>query len=78
MQRAQRGWHYWQPARRSAGAGAPTQPATPRRSSPRNGDTLAAVETGPLYAVVDEDDADHERCREALARAELGLIVPAL
>lgn len=24
---------------------------------------LAVVDTGPLYAVVDEDDADHGRCR---------------
>jgi hypothetical protein len=27
---------------------------------------LAVVDTGPLYAVVDEDDADHARCRAAL------------
>jgi hypothetical protein len=39
---------------------------------------LAVVDTGPLYAVVDEDDADHQRCREALERAELRLIIPAL
>lgn len=39
---------------------------------------LAVVDTGPLYAVVDEDDADHARCREALEAAGRRLIVPAL
>ena len=39
---------------------------------------LAVVDTGPLYAVVDQDDADHDRCREALERADLRLIIPAL
>jgi len=39
---------------------------------------LAVVDTGPLYAVVDEDDADHARCREALEAAGHRLIVPAL
>lgn len=39
---------------------------------------LAVVDTGPLYAVVDEDDADHARCREVLETGRLRLIVPAL
>jgi predicted nucleic acid-binding protein len=39
---------------------------------------LAVVDTGPLYAVVDEDDADHVRCRAALERAGHRLIIPAL
>ena len=39
---------------------------------------LVVVDTGPLYAVIDQDDADHDRCREALERAELRLIIPAL
>jgi predicted nucleic acid-binding protein len=39
---------------------------------------LAIVDTGPLYAVVDADDQDHERCRAALERADLELVVPAL
>ena len=39
---------------------------------------LAIVDTGPLYAVVDEDDADHARCREVLEEAEHRLIIPAL
>lgn len=39
---------------------------------------LAVVDTGPLYAVVDEDDADHARCRAALEQAGHRLIIPAL
>ena len=39
---------------------------------------LVVVDTGPLYAVVDRDDADHERCRAILERSDLQLVVPAL
>jgi uncharacterized protein len=39
---------------------------------------VAVVDTGPLYATVDEDDADHRRCRAALADAQYRLIIPAL
>ncbi len=39
---------------------------------------LAVVDTGPLYAVADADDADHERCTEALASAAYRLVIPAL
>jgi predicted nucleic acid-binding protein len=39
---------------------------------------LAVVDTGPLYAVVDEDDADHARCRAALEAAAHRLIIPTL
>lgn len=39
---------------------------------------LAVVDTGPLYAAVDEDDADHARCRAALEQPEHRLIIPAL
>jgi predicted nucleic acid-binding protein len=39
---------------------------------------LAVVDTGPLYAVVDEDDADHGRCRAVLEQTEYRLIVPTL
>jgi predicted nucleic acid-binding protein len=39
---------------------------------------LAVVDTGPLYAVVDEDDVDHVRCRAVLEKAEHRLIIPAL
>jgi hypothetical protein len=39
---------------------------------------LAVVDTGPLYAVVDEDDADHTRCRAVLEDAGHRLIIPAL
>ena len=40
---------------------------------------LAVVDTGPLYAVADADDDDHERCTEArLARPAYRLVIPAL
>jgi predicted nucleic acid-binding protein len=39
---------------------------------------LAVVDTGPLYAVADADDDDHERCLEVLRRPDLDLVVPAL
>jgi predicted nucleic acid-binding protein len=39
---------------------------------------LAVVDTGPLYAAVDEDDADHERCRAVLEGAGYRLILPTL
>lgn len=39
---------------------------------------LAVVDTGPLYAVVDEDDADHGRCRAVLEQAGHRLIIPTL
>jgi predicted nucleic acid-binding protein len=39
---------------------------------------LVVVDTGPLYAVVDEDDADHARCRAVLEEAEHRLIFPTL
>ena len=38
---------------------------------------LAVVDTGPLYAVVDEDDDDHARCRAAL-EAGHRLIIPTM
>jgi hypothetical protein len=39
---------------------------------------IAVVDSGPLYAVVDADDDDHERCLEVLQRVDLELVVPAL
>jgi uncharacterized protein len=39
---------------------------------------LAVVDTGPLYAVVDEDDADHARCRAILEDPRYRFVVPAL
>jgi hypothetical protein len=39
---------------------------------------LAVVDAGPLYATADADDQDHEACRDALAQADLRLIIPAL
>lgn len=39
---------------------------------------LAVVDTGPLYAVADADDQDHQVCRAVLERPDLELVVPAL
>ena len=39
---------------------------------------IAVVDSGPLYATVDADDDDHERCLEVLARSDVDLVVPAL
>jgi len=39
---------------------------------------LAIVDAGPLYATVDGDDDDHDRCRAVLSRADLRLVIPAL
>jgi predicted nucleic acid-binding protein len=39
---------------------------------------LAVVDTGPLYAAVDRDDADHGRCVAALGEATYRLVIPAL
>lgn len=39
---------------------------------------LAIVDTGPLYAVADADDDDHERCLAVLQRADLELVIPAM
>jgi uncharacterized protein len=39
---------------------------------------LAVVDTGPLYAVVDEDDADHARCRAILEDSRYRFVIPAL
>lgn len=39
---------------------------------------LAIVDTGPLYAVADADDDQHQSCLAVLERPDLDLIVPAL
>jgi uncharacterized protein len=39
---------------------------------------IAVVDSGPLYAAVDADDDDHERCLDVLQRPDLELVVPAL
>lgn len=39
---------------------------------------LAVVDTGPLYAAVDADDADHAACVAALTDRRYRLVVPAL
>lgn len=39
---------------------------------------IAVVDTGPLYAAVDGDDEDHERCLAVLERTDLDLVIPAM
>jgi uncharacterized protein len=39
---------------------------------------IAVVDSGPLYAVADADDDEHERCLEVLRRRDLQLVIPAL
>lgn len=39
---------------------------------------LAVVDAGPLYAVTDTDDDDHERSLAVLQRADLQLVIPGL
>lgn len=39
---------------------------------------IVVVDTGPLYAAADEDDADHDRCLAALEDRQHHLVVPAL
>ena len=39
---------------------------------------LAVVDSGPLYAVTDTDDDDHEGSLAVLQRVDLQLVVPAL
>lgn len=39
---------------------------------------IAIVDSGPLYATVDDDDTDHERSLEVFERADLTFVVPAL
>ncbi len=39
---------------------------------------LAVVDTGPLYASIDADDQDHERCLRVLEAPGLRLIIPAM
>lgn len=39
---------------------------------------LAVVDTGPLYAAIDADDADHDRCVEIMQKSKMLLIFPAL
>lgn len=39
---------------------------------------IAIVDTGPLYAAIDADDADHDACAAVLSDPSLRLVVPAL
>lgn len=45
---------------------------------PASGRLLAIVDTGPLYAAVDADDADHARCIAAMSRPGMRLVIPAM
>jgi uncharacterized protein len=66
---------------RSSGSGAAasaTRPPAPRTSSPKSGPLIAIVDTGPLYAAADLDDAAHRASVEALQQPGLELVIPAL
>jgi predicted nucleic acid-binding protein len=39
---------------------------------------LAIVDAGPLFAVLDADDRDYQRCRTLLERVDLQLVIPSL
>jgi predicted nucleic acid-binding protein len=49
-----------------------------RRSWLKNGDVLAIVDAGPLYAAADIGDDDHQRSLAVLERPDLHLVIPAL
>jgi len=70
------GWR----SRLSAGAENERRRATPSGSSPANGvgASIAVVDTGPLYAVADADDRDHERALAILEDGSLQPVIPAL
>ncbi len=53
-------------------------PAGQRRYSTRIGADSAIVDTGPLYAALDADDAAHQRSLVALRRTDLRLVIPTL
>lgn len=38
----------------------------------------AIVDTGPLFAALDRDDANHERCASVLRRRDLQFVIPSL
>jgi len=44
----------------------------------KSGTLIAVVDTGPLYAAADLDDADHAISVETLSRGDLELVIPAL
>jgi predicted nucleic acid-binding protein len=50
----------------------------PRKYSRVSGALIAVVDAGPLYAAVDADDNEHERCLSVLQRDDLELVVPAM
>ena len=50
----------------------------PSPSWRESGPLIAIVDTGPLYAAVDADDADHARCIAAMSRPGLRLVIPAM
>src|SRR5207253_2239423 len=62
----------------SAGAGIAISHVTRRRFWRASGVVFAIVDTGPLYAAVDADDADHARCVAELARPEFSIVVPCM
>src|SRR5215212_6979322 len=66
------------PSRCWGGADTPIRRAARARSCARSGVVLAIADTGPLYAVIDQDDADHRRSLGVLRRSDLELVIPAL
>lgn len=49
-----------------------------RSCTTKTGHVLAVVDTGPLYAVADSDDAAHSECLALLESREFELTIPAL
>lgn len=53
-------------------------PATSSRYSTRSGILIAIVDSGPLFAVADSGDRDHQASLEVLERPDLTLVVPTM
>lgn len=49
-----------------------------KRSCVKSGGVLAILDTGPLYAVADESDLDHERSLSVLRRRDFDFVIPAM
>ena len=64
------------PLQRSGRAGITRPLVTSKTSLLRSGTLIAIVDSGPLYAVTDADDDDHEQSIRVLQRRDLQLVVP--
>jgi len=49
-----------------------------RKFSGKSGRLIAIVDSGPLFASVDDKDPDHSRCVTLLRRRDVELVIPAL